>query len=319
MRWTICFALALAAALWCVVVFQPGATDIHVEKYMAVAAWDGGDPYTTQEAQAEAYGYADFGWSAPSPRPPAAVLIQTALIPIPDGALKWVGAVLAALTFTATAFFASKVAGSSSLLWVAAPALLILADPHEGLWFNLTKLTTPLLLWAWWRLDNPRLAGGLLGVVAAIKLWPLLIIAALLWRRDTRPVAQEAIFAGFVASMVGLTIPGVTIVGTAEATLAAGDFFRWLDPNLSPLYHFGWPVLAVAAVVFWWGLRQSPRVMMGASAVAGLLVLPVIWLDYLLALAPLPWLAGRVVVRGPVEPEEIERRREVIVGRGLSR
>jgi len=95
-----------------------------------------------------------------------------------DSFLTWSAVALAPFGLLA-AFLLASMTGWRSLLFVAAPSLVLYAFHN---WDLLVVAATITAFYAWWR-ERYALAGALLGVGAALKLYPLFFLAPLLLDR----------------------------------------------------------------------------------------------------------------------------------------
>lgn len=272
--------------------------DVVSDKYTALAALDGSGPYATLDELAHRYGFAEAGWPAPHPRPPAALLVQLPLVLIPDPAILWV-AVAATLAKTVSLFWASaRVAGVDTRLGAAALLVFMALPPFRA--SILYAVVTPVpwaIVFGWLLLRlRPGWAGALFGFAAAVKLWPAIIVAALLFRRDTRRVALIGVVTATALTGAGLLLPGVSISGTVEALRTAGAVFGVTEGSIS-LYAAigGWAVL-VGGAVFAWAVAGGPDRRIGGAVVAGLLMSPIVWAGYWLSALPGAFLLYRRVL-----------------------
>lgn len=263
--------------------------DLASDKYTALAAVDGSDPYATLDRLADRYGFADSGYPAPHPRTPAALLVQTPLILMPDrwlvlaGVPMMVGAIAILLwSTTRIARIDSRWGVLGMFAWVASPLF------SWDILYPTAGFISWLVVLGWWLIRRrPTWAGVALGTAAAMKLWPALIVASLLIRRDTRRIGWTAVAAGGVSTAGGLALPGTSVTGTIDALQEAGAYFGQSEGNLSALGAFGWPVLLISAAVFFWGLsRDRVDWRMACAVGAGLLSSPLVWGNYFYAALP---------------------------------
>lgn len=267
---------------------QPGTTDIVLDKYQAVEAWAGGDPYMTQSDLVARYELGGYGHPAPSPRSPSAIALESVTILIRDDVLRWL-AMAAALATTSLTFYVIGRIGNVDQRLVAGMLLAyVLWRPGRLVWWNVTDISTLLIVSAWWQLRQSARASWLLGLAAALKLWPAAIVVALFTRRDTRGTSMQA--AGWAAGFtgIGLLIPSVSIAGTVQAMRAAGEYW-----GSAPT----WVTAVMATLLIATGALVSAEWRFGLAVVAGLLLSPIAWLDYWLAAIPLVPLAVTLIFR----------------------
>jgi alpha-1,2-mannosyltransferase len=85
---------------------------------------------------------------------------------------------------------------------------------------SVSGVVTVAFMVAGWRLRNRSWAGALLGTAAAIKLWPLLVIAAL-WVSGRRRIVYLAMGTFVGLNVAGAMLPGVTWQGSFQTLLEA--------------------------------------------------------------------------------------------------
>ena len=265
------------------------ATDLFLDKYHAKEAW-AGDPYQTQRQLGTKYGFWPDAPDSKSPRTPGASLILTPTALIPDAVLPWAGVLVVPLFALATFFYAGRI-GRMPDRWVAvASAGYVAARPGDFVWINMTQVTTPLVVAAWWyRMLAPRAAGVLLGVAAAVKLWPAFVVVAWLCRRDSRRSGWWAVLSGGGMTALGLLLPGVSVDGAISALLAAGSYFGSSSAltNVSAVNQFGWPALLVSGALMLAAVRvHSASWGTGWAVAAALVASPVVWPHYWIATLP---------------------------------
>ena len=271
--------------------------DIAADKYTTEAAWDGTDPYVSMDVLARRYDFHDSGWPAPAPRTPATFILHAPLLMIPDGvllpAMLFVTAALVVFSFHA----ATTISGGDGRI-MALACILCLPPIYAGMvLYGSATMVVPCLVVAGWRwIDRPRTAGLLLGVAAALKLWPGIVLLALLSRRDTRTTGLWAVAAGGGITALGLLLPGASVTGTVDALFRAKQYFDG-PLNVSATSMVGWPAILVCLSAVAWGIRGSKQRLMGTSVVAGLLASPVTWPYYWLAATPVLGHAVRYVER----------------------
>lgn len=279
--------------------------DIAADKYTALAAVDGSGPYVSLAELAQRYGFADSGWVAPGPRPPGALIWSVPLILIPD---RWLLLVMVPVmvAWVGSLMWATTRIGGIDTRWGAVGVLLWIASPlysWDVLYGSMTFVTIWGVVVAWWLLPRRTLlAGGILGLAAAVKLWPAIVIAALLLRRDTRRSGLIAVVAATTISLAGLLLPGASIGGSIDALGQAGSHFGNSRGNLSSVQAFGWPAVAVAAAIFGIAIsRDRVDWRIGGAVVAGLMLSPIVWSNYLLTALPLVVLGSKSIIAGLFE------------------
>ena len=285
--------------------------DVTVEKFTVVAAAEGESPYLPMNELAARYGNVPGCHPGPAPRTPAAFVLNAPLLLVPTGLLLWVMVPVVAAFIVAVMWAAVRVA-SVDPRWGLLPLGLLLMSPlYSGAMVHYASLTMAVLAlvpvsWAVWR-ASPRAAGLMLGAAAAVKLWPGIIVLALLARSDTRRVGWWAAGGGVALTVAGFAFPGVSAAGTVDALLGAKAYFGGWS-NWSAVANFGAVGLVAGLAVFVWSLLGGGGRRFGGATVAGLMLSPITWPYYWLAAVPAVFLLGRrVVVRRPVDPEEVGR------------
>lgn len=312
--WALCFATVCAVGFVSLVsagVVGRFCPDVTVEKYTVVAAL-GGDPYAPMNELVEGC------HPTPAPRTPATFLLNAPLLLVADGALLWVMVPMVA-AFIVAVLWAGVTVAEVDERWALIPLGALVLSPHySGMMVHYaspTMAAPTLIAVAWAVIRRPRLAGFLLGAAAAIKLWPAIVIVALVARADTRRVGWWAVGSGAVFTLGGLLLPGVTVSGTVGALVEAGGFFTGWDGNWSLTARFGVWGAVVGLGVFGWSLRGGVDRRFGGAVVGGLLLSPLVWAYYWLAALPAVILLGRRVIVGrPVDTEEVEQRYGQVVG-----
>ena len=274
--------------------------DLISDKYTALASVDGSGPYVPLSELADRYGFSDAGWPAPHPRTPAGLLTQVPLILIPDRWMVLAGVPMMVAAVGALLWASTKIAGVDDR-WGALGLFAWAASPLFS--WDMLYPTAGFISWAvvlgwWWTRHRPRWAGAIFGVVAAIKLWPAVIVGVLLLRRDSRRIGVIGALTAAGLTLAGLVLPGASIGGTVEALRQAGAFFGRAEGNLSAVAAFGWPVIVVAAALVAWGVvgRVSLDWRIAAAVAAGVLSSPLVWGNYYYSLLPVAIVAAAALV-----------------------
>ncbi len=159
------------------------------------------------------------------------------------------------------------------------PVLEHLNQGQLGLFLSVLLL----LAWACWRNGRPRVAGVLIGISVAIKLFPVFLLAWFAWRRR-----WDVVIAGLVSVVV---VTGVTasIVGTQ----AYADYFLVVVPRVS-WFRVGWnnvSILGFFSRLFdplphhpdnlWWHteaiVQSKSAMLLGWAMAVSLLVTTLAW------------------------------------------
>ena len=160
-----------------------------------------------------------------------------------------------------------------------------------------------LILVAWAFQDRPW-AGIPLGIAAAWKLWPALVVIGF-WLSGRRRASYQAGVVFFLMNAVGLLLPGVSINGSLESLRNGND--DWLEHSQNAslarvLFRFGIPagigIVVASGVGCWLALRDKSRAI-ALTVVAALLASPLSWPSYALAALPagaIWWRRGRAWV-----------------------
>ena len=163
------------------------------DKYTTLAAWDGTGAHSDMDEVFARYDADGFvGAAAPIPRPPSAFLLHGPLALLPDRAIIPVVGLFSVVAIVTTCWAAACISGLPGW-WLGLLAVAIASGSNY--WYaNLGFLIPAMLSLAWLSLNKgrPVTSGVLFGVAAAVKAWPLIVVAALLIRRPTRNVALVA-------------------------------------------------------------------------------------------------------------------------------
>lgn len=269
--------------------------------------------------------------------PPSAVLLALpfGLLPYPQAFLAWTLLSLAA--FAGSAWLVVRLLAIPLSPWALLPTLTLLLACHpfrQQMSQGQPNLFLLLLLtgaWAADRSERPRLAGALVGIAAAIKLFPAFILLYFVLRREWRALTAALL------TLAGLTLLTAAILGSESFTTFATDVVprvrawrsNWnnaslpglwsklfdpgtkgshvqpvrLDPALAQL---GTALSCMVLLAAWAaGVREATTLAgrdraFAASVLAMLLVAPVTWEHYfVLLLVPLAVLWLRLPARGP--------------------
>jgi Glycosyltransferase family 87 len=219
---------------------------------------------------------------------PSTALFASILL-LPGREVVW-GLLLVACVVAGIAILMPPLGGGVVLY---APVVTALPVVLEGTaWGNLNALVFLMIAIAWrW----PRHAGWAIGIAAAAKVLPVLLVAWLIGRRDWPGV------------MVALAIPaaftGVVVLLTSPSIL--GDFVRVrLNQQMIPGWRIGLADLGVPPIVAWLialvvASVAARKASFSLAVLATLLVAPALYLHYwLYALVPalgiwVPWLIRR--------------------------
>lgn len=274
------------------------APDLAYDKYTTLAAWQGWNPYAPMNQLTAHYGYAGVAWPVPAPRTPATFVVHAPLALIPDPALLWTMLPVTAAIVTACFWAAARLSAWPDPLWVLigliVVSLTVAIYVRMVIWASATMIVPGLIAVAMVLLhDRPRPAGALIGMAAAIKLWPGIIVLSLIVK--CRQSAAWAICAGGLVTGIGLLAPGASITGTVSAVSEAVTYFTGPHgpPNLSVTAALGAVGLLPGIALFVWGLRGSADRSVGSSVVSGLMLSPFSWPYYWLAAVPVAGLLAR--------------------------
>jgi hypothetical protein len=158
-----------------------------------------------------------------------------------DGArLAWYLASQAALLAAAGLLFRPLGGDRSAALGIAAVWALGGTVQENLVLGQVQPLLLFLIALAWhWQARRPALAAGALGVAAAVKLWPGLLLAAFLPRR-----AYRAVVAGLLVAGLGVAVPSALLAAFWPAPHRPSGAF-WMGTPAS--LNFSLPALALKA------------------------------------------------------------------------
>ena len=301
--------LASAFAIW--VTFasnQYGDFAVHYESIRAV--WDGSDLYVTPSSTS--------GLRSRNPPHMLALMSPIGLLPIRLAMVAWLMVTFVAMAACVRLWATVLPRGWAMLVF----ALLFASVAGYGnvRFGNQSWVTALAVTWAWraWRDGKQRSAATVIGMAASIKVFLLIFLPYLCWRRQWRAVGW------FVAGGVAITLAGVAVCGTdayrswmgtmQEQTWQGlplnvsmlGTFtraFEMSSSGLQPLLDRPSWVLplwlissAAVASALWWCLRKQPDVDRDFAALltSMLLLTPSGWAYYIpVAAGPLAAIATR--------------------------
>lgn len=247
--------------------------DAAADRVMVQAAWTGVDPYQPYPELYEHVGLRGGGFEGTPPRTPAVFIFQAFTLLVPVEYAGVLNIVLAAVSLTTICVLSARLAGWDLKWW----PLLVLAS-HPVLlslrFANIVFVYMALIVWSLSGRDWRR--GFALGVVAATRLWPSVIIIAL-WLEGRRKAAVAAGTTAILLNLAGLALPTVGLTSAIEGMRSGELFFGSLSSAMPGLWFF-WPIVAVLLIV----LVPSVEVSVPAGATAA----PISWPTYYLAALP---------------------------------
>lgn len=296
-------------ALWIAFLFIAGGAAMYADStadwLVAAAAADGISPYTDMRDLSVRY---DVAFVAPGaievgteawvhPRTPAALLLlQPLLVFGPEGLYGFVVvASIGILGFVARRHLARLMNRRWPLALLLATVLLISGPMLRSLQFGAWSMLMAALLGAVWvsaRRGSDHVAGVLLGVLIAVRLFPGLLMVPMLAARRWR-IAVIGFATSLLFNVLGMRILSIPAGDFVEGIASAGDIWISLEANASlirPLLQFvnahsllvvaGLSAVCVAYISRLarkgFGLDQ----MMAITVVAMLLVSPLSWEHY---------------------------------------
>jgi len=295
--------LASAFAVWVTLTSnQYGDFAVHYESMRAV--WDGSDLYVTPSSTA--------GLRSRNPPHMLALMSPIGLLPIRWAMVAWLIVTVAAMA-VCVRLWASVLPRGWALL---AFALLFASVAGYGnvRFANQSWVTALAVTWAWrvWRDGKYAQAATVLGMTASIKVFLLIFLPYLCWRRQWRAVGW------FIAGGVAITLAGVAVcgidayrswIGTMQEQTwqglplnvsLLGTFTRTFETStsgLTPLIDRPswvlplWGISSAAVAGFlWWRLRKRPDVDRDFAAL----------LTSMLLLSPSGWAYYLPVAAGPL-------------------
>jgi len=271
------------------------------------AAWAGLDPYQPLETlESEFGGGAVEGW--PSKLPAVALLMAPLLLTDADGSVKamtWVNiAMLVLLVFLTT-----RVLRSSFWPWLVITPLLAVTRPVvQGFAYATPVFSVSVLVVLTWLLaqkGDRSLYGLPLGLAISLRLWPFLLLGALLVH-GRRRAATGAILTALIATVGGLAIVGFRINDSVTGLITANSFWRSNSSNGSlagVLDRAGagdgivWALTVVGALLLGLlPLRAGLDRSLACAVSAGIVLSPLSWPHYSMVALPvcgLVWASRR--------------------------
>ena len=177
-----------------------GATDFHAYYEAGRAVQAGGSPYTSTQGIVYLY-------------PPLLAQVFVPLLWLGDRItvwFLWYGINLALLLLTVRLLHRRIAPRHTSTLWL----LTLLFPMVEALYIGqVSILIMVLLILAWLAIVDrrPRLGGALLATAAWLKVFPVLLIAYFLWKRDWR-VVSGALFGGVALLVFQWAVAGTDVM-----------------------------------------------------------------------------------------------------------
>ncbi len=266
-------------------------------------AWEAlnGDPYRPMSEIMPEHGYPEITGGL-SPRTPAAFLLQVPLLLIPATILMPVVSLLIAGLVVGILALTRRISGVrwDVLAW-AGPLVFVSYPVVTGVSYgSVSVVVTVVLVLLAWAFHDKDWAGIPLGLAAAMRLWPGLVIVGF-WLSGRRKAALIALAVFLGVNALGLLLPGVTMEGSLQAlTQGGGD---WLAHNQNAslalvLSRFDIPVVVATAIVSAIGLMlavRNPSQAIGICLITALIASPLSWPTYMLAALPVLvswWRAG---------------------------
>jgi alpha-1,2-mannosyltransferase len=226
-----------------VLLFDPEVhgKDFRQEYLLARAVLDRANPYTPQRELAERYLPPAIAYTVPSLHPPfmAVLAIPFGLIPFQAAAALWL--LFELLLLFVLAILATTPGGGFRPTWRATLAFSVLLVWYpvfeELLEGQLSMLLAVLLAGCVISLQRgcPALAGGLLGVAMAIKMFPAVLAGYILLRREWRVVLIAGTTALFLTGLSVVVVGPQGLASYLAGELPAGSRYLASETN-STLY-----------------------------------------------------------------------------------
>lgn len=262
------------------VVPAPEVSDAYADWLFASAVVDGIDPYQTINELGNRFGMV-YQLNVTHPRPPGAAVLMGPLGFLTAEHVRDLNNALNVFSVVLILW----ISGGRFALPVGA---FILSQPALYQWANHIPVVVALITISLLT-GSDRLGGSLLGIAAAIKLWPI-AVAAGLWQLGERRRAwvTMVVFLGLTA--IGLLSIDSSIWRSVDAMGETSRFFVYSVSNGSPtsaLVRLGVPfvVATVASLIFgtaWWLRHRTVE----ASLVLAFIISPLVWSGYHLVMAP---------------------------------
>lgn len=301
--WGVVATFLIAAAMVFVITGFPVHTDYSTLASAGIwpdvlheraTAWEAihGDPYRPMSAVMAEHGYPEMVGGL-SPRTPAALLGQLPLLLIPETALMpVVTLIITGLTFV-DLWLTGRITGSkwAQLIWLG-PLLFVSYPVVTSISYgSVSVMTTVTLILLAWAYRDKDWAGLPLGLAAAMRLWPGLVIVGF-WISGRRRVALISLGVFVGVNALGLLLPGATFAGSVDALVRGGG--DWINHNQNAslalvLARFDIPAVATTLLASAVGVGlaiRKPSHAIPICAVAALIASPLSWPAYLLVALP---------------------------------
>ena len=270
------------------------------------SAWEAiwGDPHRPIAEIMEDHGYQGLSGGI-APRPPSALLLQTPLVLIPQDALMPVVTIVILLLLTWIGRLVHTISGVElwKLLWTLPLVIISLPIVASISYSPLFGVLSVALILASWRYQDRPWAGVLLGLSAALRLWPGLVIIGF-WIAGKRSLAYKSVATFLVVSFAAVLLPGVELGASITSLLEAES--TWLNHNMNSslalvLWPYGVPAFAAtigASLIGLFAAYRNPANAVPITLIAGLIASPLSWPTYALAALPVAALYART--RSPI-------------------
>lgn len=221
--------------------------------------------------------------------PPAAAAMAVPFLAVPDSVAGPVWVILNVLAVAATAVLTARIIRARPVwLWSGAAFLALTLSPwgNPALLGNNTPLV--LLLVAGFvgahLVERSTLAGALLGVAIATKLWPATFLVVLARERSWRTFAWAAGTASVIFILAILWLGGMGVIGPMVAALSVRDDITnqfvvgitWLRENVDWWPEWGgWAISLLLLLIPARGMTGY-----GLATLAGMAAIPNLWRHY---------------------------------------
>lgn len=252
-----------------------------------------------------------------NPRTPAATLTNLPILAAPNGWLVWTSIVVNAASAMLLVGALFKFTGNETARLIAALGVpLTLMFAQTAAHTNLFVMYAAALVWGWYHIENKSylFAGILVGLVGAVRLWPLALIALfVMWRNWKLVWSTLGTVIGL--NLAGLLLPGVSLAGSwANLTGGANEWVgsKWngsIAGSIDGLTPHAVIIGFVVGVTVWaLGVRRftAVRGQVGWTLTAAMFASPLLWVGYILVLTPLfltrrwVWVATMFFVPSPI-------------------